>query len=136
MSEKEPTAIIDQMHHNDPFSKWLDIVRVGEGVGECILSMRIRDEMLNGFAIAHGGVLFSLADSALAFAANTQGHQHVSVETTISYFKPAKAGDTITAVAKRIFSSKRLAHYEVSVLREEEQLALLKGIVYNTQKDW
>ena len=79
------SEIIDQMFNNDPFSKWLGIERVEEGPGFCVLKLTVREEMLNGFSIAHGGISYALADSALAFSANAHGRKCVSVETSISH---------------------------------------------------
>jgi len=136
MAANSASKIIDQMHHNDPFSLWLNIQRLDEGEGYCTLGMEVRREMLNGFDIVHGGILFSLADSALAFAANTAGDQQVSLETSITYYKPAKVGDTVIAEAKRIHQTSRIGHFEVRISCGEVQLALMKGLVYNTQKKW
>ena len=62
--------------------------------------MTIREEMTNGFKIAHGGITFSFADSAFAFASNSRGRKAVSIETSISHTKPLKIGDIITAIAE------------------------------------
>ena len=62
--------VVDTMFANDYFSQWLGIERVKVEPGHCILKMQIRKEMLNGFSIAHGGIAYSFADSALAFASN------------------------------------------------------------------
>ena len=88
--KKLATKVVDQMYNNDPFSQWLGIERVEDGEGTSILKMTVRREMLNGFAIAHGGITYSLADSALAFASNSHGIQSVSIETGISHIKPLK----------------------------------------------
>ena len=84
MKETKATQVINQMYENDAFSQWLGIERIEEGLGYCQLKMTIRSEMLNGFGIAHGGISFSLADSALAFACNSHGRRAVSIETSIS----------------------------------------------------
>jgi hypothetical protein len=67
--------VVARMYDNDPFSIWLGIERVAIDTGRCALRMTVRPEMLNGFAIAHGGITYSLADSCLAFAANSHGIQ-------------------------------------------------------------
>jgi acyl-CoA thioesterase len=67
----KPNEIVHKMFDNDAFSKWLGIVVEEISEGKCVLSMTIRKEMTNGFGIAHGGITYSLADSALAFAANS-----------------------------------------------------------------
>ena len=67
------TRVVDEMMNGDAFSQWLKIERMEEGSGHCTLRMTVRDEMVNGFFIAHGGISYALADSALAFASNGHG---------------------------------------------------------------
>ena len=87
--------------------------------------------MCNGFAIAHGGITYSLADSALAFASNSHGHEAVSIETSISHIKALKSNDIIIATAEERNRGKRLAVYEVKVEKESGGLvALFKGTVF------
>src|SRR5262245_56903551 len=96
------SEIIEGMMQKDYFSQWLGIERIEEGEGFCTLRMTIRQERCNGFGIAHGGISFSLADSALAFASNSHGPQAVSLETSISHLKPLRPGDIILAKAKEL----------------------------------
>jgi len=129
--------VVDKMYDNDSFSKWLGIERVEDGVGKSILRMTVRKKMLNGFDIAHGGITYSLADSALAFASNSHGNQSVSIETSISHTKPVKAGDVLTAVAIEKNLSSKIGVYEVVVTNQNsETVALFKGTVYRTGKEW
>jgi acyl-CoA thioesterase len=126
-----PSAIIDAMMAKDYFSQWLGIERMEEGEGFCTLRMTIRKEMCNGFEIAHGGISFSLADSALAFASNSHGRQAVSLETSITHIRPLKTGDIIIAKAREIQRGNRIGHYDVRIETENGELvALFKGIVY------
>ncbi len=135
--KKLATKVVDQMYNNDPFSQWLGIERVEDGEGTSILKMTVRREMLNGFAIAHGGITYSLADSALAFASNSHGIQSVSIETGISHIKPVKEGDVLTATAKELSLSNKVGIYEISVSNQDDvMVALFKGTVYRTGKDW
>jgi len=132
-----PMRVVDKMYDNDSFSKWLGIERVEDGVGKSILRMTVRKKMLNGFDIAHGGITYSLADSALAFASNSHGNQSVSIETSISHTKPVKAGDVLTAVAIEKNLSSKIGVYEVVVTNQNsETVALFKGTVYRTGKEW
>jgi acyl-CoA thioesterase len=115
----------------------MGIKRVREDTGLSILSMTIKKEMLNGFGIAHGGITYSLADSALAFASNTHGKQAVSIETSISHLNRCELGDVLTARAEEVHRSNKLAVYHVSITNQkEEQIAHFKGTVYRTEKDW
>jgi acyl-CoA thioesterase len=131
------TRIMDAMMEKDRFSRWLAIERLEEGEGHCRLRMTVRPEMCNGFDIAHGGVSYSFADSAFAFASNSRGRHAVSVETSISHIKPLLAGDTIVAIAEEKSLGNRTAIYEVRVEKENGDLvALFKGTVFRKDKEW
>lgn len=125
------------MFEGDAFSQWLgiEIIKVEEGF--CELNLTIREEMTNGFKIAHGGITYSLADSALAFASNSHGRKSVSVETSISHTKQCLVGDVITAKAIEKSISHKIAIYEITITNQkDETVALFKGTVYRTSKDW
>ncbi|MCC6690524.1 MAG: hydroxyphenylacetyl-CoA thioesterase PaaI [Bacteroidia bacterium] len=129
--------VVNQMFDHDEFSKWLGIERVEVNDGRCVLRMKIRNEMLNGFGIAHGGITYSLADSALAFASNSHGRKSVSVETSISHLVSLKEGDVITAEAKEVNLSNKIGVYNITVTNQENKtVALFKGTVYRTSKEW
>lgn len=99
--------------------------------------MTVRKEMLNGFGIAHGGITYSLADSALAFASNSHGRKSVSVETSISHTESLKEGEIITATAEEVSISNKIAIYNITVSNQHNKtVALFKGTVYRTSKDW
>ena len=138
MDPKElATKVVDQMYNNDPFSQWLGIERVEDGVGSSVLRMTVTKDMLNGFSIAHGGITYSLADSALAFASNSYGEQCVSIETSISHTKAVKEGDVLTAIAKEANRTSKIAIYDITVFNQDnETVAIFKGNVYNTGKAW
>lgn len=129
--------VVEQMLKNDLFSRWLGIEPVTIQKGRCVLKMTVRKEMLNGFAIAHGGITYSLADSALAFASNSHGRKSVSVETSISHVEPVKEGDVLSAHAEEVSLSNKIAVYHITVKNQEEKVvALFKGTVYRTAKQW
>src|SRR5581483_5821700 len=138
MSKKElAEKVVDTMYTNDWFSQWLGIERITVNPGHCVLRMKIRKEMLNGFAIAHGGITYSLADSALAFASNSHGRKSVSIETSISHLESLKEGDVITAEAEEINVSNKIGVYHINITNQEgKKVALFKGTVYRTSKDW
>lgn len=131
-----PNEIVNQMMDKDYFSQWLGITVLEVGEGTCKLQMTVRKEMLNGFGIAHGGITYSFADSALAFASNSQGQKAVSVETSISHTQSLKEGDTIIAEAKEEHRSNKIAVYSIKVSKDGETVALFKGTVYRTSKTW
>lgn len=136
-SNSLPKRVVDTMMDKDYFSQWLGIDVVYAAPGQSILKMKIRKEMLNGFGIAHGGISFSLADSALAFASNSHGQKSVSVETSISHTKSLMEGDEITATATELNRSNKIAVYSIAVTNQHnETVALFKGTVYRTSKPW
>ena len=133
----KPIEIVNKMFDNDAFSQWLGIVVEEVSNGSCTLSMTIRKEMTNGFGIAHGGISYSLADSALAFAANSYGIKSVSIETSISHLLPCKEGDEIVATTNEISLSNKIGIYNININNVEGNLvAVFKGTVYRTSKRW
>jgi acyl-CoA thioesterase len=128
--------VLDRMYSNDPFSRWLGIEVVHVSAGHSILKMTIREEMLNGFGLAHGGIAYALADSALAFAANAHGQQSLSVHTDIRHTRPIHAGEELLATARELSLSRSFGHYEVTVAVQEKVVALFTGMVYRTGKNW
>ena len=128
--------VVDTMFVNDYFSRWLGIERIKVEPGHCILKMQIRKEMLNGFALAHGGITYSLADSALAFASNSYGRKSLSIETSISHTVSLKEGDVILATAKEINLTNKLGIYYITITKDANTVALFRGTVYRTSKEW
>mgnify|MGYP001348189951 FL=1 len=132
-----PWKIVNKMYDQDAFSQWLGIEIVDVSEGYCQLKMKVRKEMLNGFHIAHGGIAYSLADSALAFASNSHGRKSLSVETSISHMVSIKAGDMLTAMTKELSRSDKIGVYLITITNKENQeIAIFKGTVYRTSKDW
>lgn len=136
-SKSKTSAIVDAMMSKDYFSQWLGVERLEEKEGFCKLRMTVRKEMCNGFEIAHGGISYSFADSALAFASNSHGRHAVSIETSISHLKPLKTGDIIIATAEEKSRSNKIAIYDVRVEKENGELvALFKGTVFRKETEW
>ncbi len=134
---KSAQEVVKTMYDGDAFSQWLGIAVEAVDPGYCKLSMTIREEMTNGFKIAHGGISYSLADSALAFASNGHGSHALSIETSISHLKPAKAGTKIWAEATEIRKSRSVGIYEVRVFTDNEELiAHFKGTVFRKESTW
>ena len=138
MENKKALAekVVDTMFTNDHFSQWLGIERVKVEPGHCILKMQIRREMLNGFSIAHGGIAYSLADSALAFASNSHGRKSLSIETSISHTVSLQEGDIILATAHEISLTNKIGIYDVMLTKDNNTVALFRGTVYRTSKEW
>lgn len=136
---KSPEEIVHLlMMKNDAFSQWLGIQVIEIKQGYCKLQMQVRKEMLNGFHIAHGGITYSLADSALAFASNSHGYKAVSIETSISHTETLKEGDIIRAEAQELHRSNKIGIYHVTVytMPDKKIVALFKGTVYITTQIW
>ncbi|MEO9964409.1 MAG: hydroxyphenylacetyl-CoA thioesterase PaaI [Reichenbachiella sp.] len=132
-----PKTIVDKMYAKDTFSQWLgiSIEKIDDGYAK--INMTVRENMLNGFGIAHGGITYSLADSAFAFASNSQGRHAVSIETSISHTKTVKKGDQLTAEAKEDHLSNRLGIYSIKVSNQENEIvALFKGTVFRKETNW
>ena len=132
-----PSQIVSTMMEKDAFSQWLGITINKIELGTCILSCQVKEEMLNGFEILHGGISYSLSDSALAFASNSYGNKCVSIETSISHTRPAKIGDVLTATCKEVHRGKRIGIYEVSISNQEDTLiSVFKGTVHISEDTW
>ena len=129
--------IVDLMFTNDAYSQWLGIERLNVAPGVCDLRMTVRSEMLNGFAIAHGGISYSLADTALAFASNAHGLKCYSVETSISHVKMVAEEDVLTTLVEEKSLSKRIGVYHITVFNQSnEAVAFFKGTVHRSEKSW
>lgn len=134
---KTPKEIVDQMFNNDPFSIWLGIERIKDELGNSVLKMKVRKDMLNGFGIAHGGIAFSFADSALAFASNSHGRKALSVETSISHTIKVSEGDVLTTRVNELSLTNKIGIYQVFVENQDKELvSVFKGTVYRTEKYW
>ena len=129
--------VVDKMISGDAFSQWLGIEVLEITEGFCKLKVTVRDEMTNGFNIAHGGIAYSLADSCLAFAANADGIQAVSIETSISHTKKVASGDVLTATSKEMNKSSKTALYYITITNQDNlEVAHFKGTVFRTEKEW
>lgn len=125
------------MLKRDAYSNRMGITVQSIEKGSCTLLCTVTSEMLNGFGIAHGGITYALADSALAFAANSHGQQCVSIETSIAHIKPSGEGDQLTAVCKEIQCGKSIARYEVLITNQDNLLvARFNGTVFRSENQW
>lgn len=129
--------VVDAMMAADAFSRWLGIRVLAVAPRQATVAMRVRQEMVNGFGVSHGGIVYSLADSALAFAANTHGRITVAIENSITYPQAVRVGDELTAVAEEEGASNRLGYYRVTVRRQDgTAVGLFRGTVYKTKTDY
>jgi len=131
------SRVVNKMISNDSFSKWLGIEIIELSEGFCKLQVKIRDDMTNGFKIAHGGISYSLADSALAFASNSYGFKSLTIESSINYFKKVNSGDILSAVTNEINKTEKIANYSIVVSNQNnEEIASFNGKVHRTKKQW
>lgn len=127
--------VVAHMMKNDLFSQWLgvEVLEVREGYSK--IKMTVREEMINGFGIVHGGIAFSLADSAFAFACNNRNVLSVALDTAINFLKPVHVGDILTAEAKEIHNGKSTGLYHISISNQKDHVvAIFKGTCFRTDK--
>jgi len=127
--------VVEHMMDHDAFSQWMgiEVLEIKEGYSR--IKMTIRKEMVNGFGIVHGGIPFSLADSAFAFACNNRNNLSVALDVTITFTKAVNIGDELTAEAKEVHNGRSTGVYLISVTNQHnEQVALFKGTCFRTGK--
>ncbi|MBT3546301.1 MAG: hotdog fold thioesterase [Flavobacterium sp.] len=130
------TQIPYKMLSQDAYSQWLGVEILECEVGRCKIGMTIRKDMLNSMDKAHGGISYSLADTAFGFAANTHGKFAVSIETSINHIEALSEGDVLVAESVIEKVTNKLGFNIIEVKRGNELVALFKGVVYRTQKEW
>jgi acyl-CoA thioesterase len=136
IERRKAEEIVNKMYEGDKFSKWLGIEIVEINEGSAVLKMEIREEMLNGFDIMHGGISYALADSALAFAANSRGKVCLSLDQTMNYPASAKKGDILTATAEEKSLTSKTGIYDVTITNQEgKKVGIFRGTVYRTSTD-
>lgn len=127
-------AILKAMQDKDNFSHWLGLEVEAYREGYCRLSFTVRDDMLNGFHIVHGGVIFSAADSAFAFACNSHGLISLALDVHISFIKAANSGDVLTVEAMEIHTGNKTSFYNITISKGETLIAVFKGTAYRTSQ--
>ena len=133
--DKEALAVVNHMMEHDAFSRWLgiSILEIREGYSR--IRMTIRPEMVNGFGIIHGGIAFSMADSAFAFACNNRNVLSVALDTSINFIKPVHVDDVLIAEATELHNGKSTGLYHINITNQKEHLiAQFKGLCYRTDK--
>ena len=123
------------MFNRDAYSQWLGIKLLEIQPGRAVLQMKVRKDMINGFDVCHGGVTFSLADSALAFASNSHGRLSLALDANISYPAKVMVGDLLTASAEEQSRTRHTAIYNITVTKgDDTTVGLFRGTVYRTDK--
>ena len=130
-----PGAVVAHMMEKDLFSQWLGIQVLDIREGYSKIQMTLREEMINGFHVIHGGIAFSLADSAFAFACNNRNNLSMALDTSITFTKATKPGDVLTAEAQELHNGKSTGLYLITITNQHyEQVALFKGTCFRTGK--
>lgn len=135
MDRPLPADVVGSMLKKDLFSQWLgiELIEISEGYSK--IQMTLRPEMVNGFGIIHGGIPFSLADSAFAFACNSRNTLSLAIDTSINFLKKAYPGDILEAEAKEIHNGKTTGLYQVEVKNQQKAIvALFKGTCFRTHE--
>ena len=118
---------VETMMANDEASRGLGIELIDQGEGRAVTRMTVRDDMVNGHAMAHGGLVFALADTAFACACNSFGPVTVAASAEIVFVAPARAGDVLVAEAVVRTRFGRSGLYDVTVRRDAEVVAEFRG---------
>ena len=135
-NEYSPNEVVAHMMEHDLFSKWLGITVLDVTAGYSKIKMTVRPEMINGFGIVHGGIAFSLADSAFAFACNNRNVLSVALDTSINFIKPVHVGDVLNAEANEVHNGKSTGLYQVTITNQNAHtVAVFKGTCYRTGKE-
>jgi acyl-CoA thioesterase len=128
--------VVTHMMQHDLFSQWLgiEVLEIKEGYSK--IKMTVRKEMMNGLGILHGGIAFSLADSAFAFACNNRNVLSVALDTSINFLKPVHVNDVLTAEAKELHNGKSTGLYHITITNQNEHaIAIFKGTCFRTSKN-
>ena len=129
-------SVAEKVFEKDLFSQWLgiELLEIKEGYSK--IAMTVRSEMMNGLGIVHGGIAFSLADSAFAFACNNRNNLSVALDTSINFLKPVHVGDRLEAIATEMHNGRSTGLYQISISNQDQVVvALFKGTCFRTGKN-
>ncbi|MBY0324915.1 MAG: hotdog fold thioesterase [Reyranella sp.] len=134
--EQQPAAIdVFALAARDTFARSLGIEIVEASLGRAVSRVRLEERHINFIGVAHGGLVFTLADAAMGYASNSQGILSPSIDSHILYSLPARAGEVLTATAVEIARTSRLSNYRIDVVRDDGKLvAAMTGTTYITGK--
>ena len=133
----KPFDIANSLLSKDPFSLWMGIEVLEAELGYCKVCCTVSQEMANGFGVTHGGIIFSLADTALAFSAATYGKVALAIDNSISFMQKSEPGEKITASSTVLHQTHKTAVFDIKITRDDgnELIAQMKGTVYRTGKN-
>ncbi len=130
-----PLETAQYMLNQDEFSKWMGIKLIEVREKYCLIEMPVKAEMINGLKTVHGGITFSLADSALAFSSNNTNEASVALNCMINFTKAVRMGDILTAESILISDTRKTGIYDISIKNQEQVLvASFRGTVYKIEK--
>lgn len=130
-----PLETAQYMLDQDEFSKWMGIKLIEVREKYCLIEMPVKNEMINGLKTVHGGVTFSLADSALAFSSNNTNEASVALNCMINFTKAVKLGDTLIAESVLISDTRKTGVYDISITNQHKVLvATFRGTVYKIER--
>ena len=130
-----PNDVVNKMLETDAFSNWLGIKVIDLKEGFSKITMTVRSEMLNGLGVVHGGIAFSFADSAFAFACNSRNNLSLALDTSINFLKPVYISDVLIAEAIEIHNGKSTGLYQIKITNQKDQtVAIFKGTCFRTGK--
>ena len=133
--QQKAERVVALMMRTDAYSQWLGVEILEIAPAKAVIRMTVRPEMCNGFGVCHGGVSFAFADSAFAFACNTQGNLAVSIENSMTYPAAIPRGEVVTATATEASRSNRILYYHVHVTKADGTVVgLFRGTAYRTEK--
>ena len=134
-NDDKAKSVVTHMMEHDLFSQWLGIEIMEVKTGYSRIRMTVRKEMINGFGIVHGGIAFSLADSAFAFACNNRNNLSVALDTSIQFTKPVQVDDVLQAEAREMHNGRSTGLYHITITNQHEHIvAYFKGTCFRTGK--
>jgi acyl-CoA thioesterase len=113
-----------------PFEKRIGVKILEAKKGYAKTYLKITEEHLNAMGVAHGGAIFTLADAAFANAANYGSEEAVAIQANISFMKPTRKGENLTAEAVKVSESRKIGFYNITVTSEQRAIAFFTGVVY------
>lgn len=135
--DERARRIVDGMLARDAFSRWLGIRVLRVEAGRAEIEMTVRAEMVNGFEMCHGGITFSFADSAFAFASNGRGRLALALDAGISLTARVMPGDVLAARAEEVSVTNRIGVYNVTVTNQHDAVVgAFRGTVYRTHREY
>ncbi|MEP6545973.1 MAG: hydroxyphenylacetyl-CoA thioesterase PaaI [Gammaproteobacteria bacterium] len=108
-------TVVQSLYLADRASQWLGLELIEVAAGRVVIAMNVREEMVNGHGMCHGGIIFTFADSAFAFACNSHGDPMVAAGASIEFLAPTPLGERVIATATEVFRAARYGIYDVAV---------------------